>query len=108
MLDLRVPEEGTEDERLEVEARGMRYFNVPMGYAIPSEAETAAFARIVEDENNLPLLFHGELANRAGAIWAIYRAYRGMAPKQAYEEGLTAGLKGRRATAVREALGVED
>ena len=108
VLDLRVPEEGTEDERFEVEARGMRYFNVPMGYAVPSEAETAAFAHIVEDENNLPLLFHGELANRAGAMWAIYRAYRGMAPRQAYEEGRTAGLKGRRAAAVREALGLED
>jgi protein tyrosine phosphatase (PTP) superfamily phosphohydrolase (DUF442 family) len=107
VLDLRVPEEGTEDERLEVEARGMRYFNVPMGYAVPSEAEVAAFARIVEDENNLPLLFHGVFANRAGAMWALYRVHRGMAPEQAYEEGRTAGLKGRRAAAVREALGLE-
>ena len=71
VLDLRVPEEDTEDERLEVEARGMLYFNVPMGYAVPSDAETANFASIVEDENNLPLLFHGELANSAGAMWAI-------------------------------------
>ena len=108
VLDLRVPEEGTEDERDEVEARGMRYFNIPMGYAIPSDAETAAFARIIEDENNLPLLFHGVIPNRAGAMWAIYRAYRGMAPEQAYEEGRTAGLKGRRAAAVREALGLAD
>ncbi len=108
VLDLRVPEEGAEDERDEVEARGMRYFNIPMGYVIPSDAETAAFARIVEDENNLPLLFHGVLPNRAGAMWAIYRAYRGMAPAQAYEEGRTAGLKGRRAKAVRQALGLAD
>ncbi len=108
VLDLRVPEEGTEDERLDVEARGMRYFNVPMGYAVPTEAEVAAFARIVEDENNLPLLFHGPFANRAGAMWALYRVYRGMAPEQAYEEGRTAGLKGRRAEAVQEALGLHD
>ncbi len=107
VLDLRVPEEGTEDERLEVEARGMRYFNVTMGYAVPTEEEIAAFARIVEDENNLPLLFHGVFANRAGAMWALYRAHRGMTPEQAYEEGRTAGLKGRRAKAVREALGLE-
>ncbi len=107
VLDLRVPEEGAEEERLEVEARGMRYFNIPMGYAVPSAAEIAEFARIVENENNLPLLFHGVFANRAGAMWALYRAHRGMAPEQAYEEGRTAGLKGRRAAAVREALGLE-
>ena len=108
VLDLRVPEEGAEEERLEVEARGMRYFNVPMGYAVPSAEEIAAFARIVEDENNLPLLFHGVFANRAGSMWALYRAHRGMAPEQAYEEGRTAGLKGVRAKAVREALGLPD
>ena len=108
VLDLRVPEEGIEEERLDVEARGMRYFNVPMGYAVPTEAEIAAFARIVEDENNLPLLFHGIFANRAGSMWALYRAHRGIAPEQAYEEGRTAGLKGVRARAVREALGLED
>ena len=83
VLDLRVPEEGAEEERLEVEARGMRYFNIPMGYAVPSAAEIAEFARIVENENNLPLLFHGVFANRAGSMWALYRAHRGMAPDQA-------------------------
>ncbi|MBT3171474.1 MAG: hypothetical protein HN333_08605, partial [Rhodospirillaceae bacterium] len=59
ILDLRVPEEGAEKEKLDVEARGMRYFNIPMGYAIPSEEEIAQFKRIVEDAENLPLLFHG-------------------------------------------------
>jgi uncharacterized protein (TIGR01244 family) len=107
VLDLRVPEEGTEQEKLDVEARGMRYFNVPMGYAIPSEEEIAAFKRIVEDEENLPLLFHGVFANRAGAMWALYRARNGIPVEQAYEEGRTAGLKGRRADAVREAFGLE-
>ena len=107
VLDLRVPEEGAEEERLEVEARGMRYFNIPMGYAVPSAAEIAEFARIVENENNLPLLFHGVFANRAGSMWALYRAHRDMAPEQAYEEGRTAGLKGKRAKAVREVLGLE-
>ncbi len=108
VIDLRVPEEsGIEEARDEVEARGMRYFNIPMGYAVPSEAEIAAFAQIVEDEDNLPLLFHGPLANRAGAMWALYRAHRGIPPAQAYEEGRTAGLQGLRAKAVREALGLE-
>ena len=108
ILDLRVPEEGAEKERLDVEARGMRYFNIPMGYAIPSEDEIAAFKRIVEDEENLPLLFHGVFANRAGSMWALYRARSGIPVDQAYEEGRTAGLKGRRAEAVRAALGLED
>lgn len=107
ILDLRVPEEGAEKEKLDVEARGMRYFNIPMGYAIPSEEEIAQFKRIVEDAENLPLLFHGVFANRAGSMWALYRARGGIPVEQAYEEGRTAGLKGRRATAVREALGLE-
>ncbi len=108
ILDLRVPEEGAEKERLEVEARGMRYFNIPMGYAVPSEEEIATFKRIVEDEENLPLLFHGVFANRAGSMWALYRARSGIPVEQAYEEGRTAGLRGRRATAVRKALGLEE
>ncbi len=107
ILDLRVPEEGTEKERLNVEARGMRYINIPMGYAVPTEEEITIFKRIVEDEENLPLLFHGVFANRAGSMWALYRARNGIPAEQAYEEGRTAGLKGRRATAVREALGLE-
>ena len=102
-----MPEEGAEKEKLDVEARGMRYFNIPMGYAIPSEEEIAQFKRIVEDAENLPLLFHGVFANRAGSMWALYRARGGIPVEQAYEEGRTAGLKGRRATAVREALGLE-
>ena len=108
IVDLRVPEEGAEKEKLDVEARGMRYFNIPMGYAIPSEEEIAQFKRIVENEENLPLLFHGIFANRAGSMWALYRARGGIPAEQAYEEGRTAGLKGRRATAVREALGLAD
>jgi protein tyrosine phosphatase (PTP) superfamily phosphohydrolase (DUF442 family) len=92
----------------EVEARGMRYFNIRMGFAVPTEEEIAAFKRIIEDEENLPLIFHGVLANRAGAMWVLYRARNGIPAKQAYEEGRTAGLIGRRATAVREALGLED
>jgi protein tyrosine phosphatase (PTP) superfamily phosphohydrolase (DUF442 family) len=86
----------------EVEARGMRYFNIRMGFAVPTEEEIAAFKRIIEDEENLPLIFHGVFANRAGAMWVLYRARNGIPAKQAYEEGRTAGL------AVREALGLED
>jgi uncharacterized protein (TIGR01244 family) len=108
VIDLRVPEEGgIEEARDAAEARGMRYFNVPMGHAVPSPEEIAEFARIVEDEANRPVLFYGPFANRAGAMWALYRAHRGVPPAQAYEEGRTAGLKGLRAKAVREALGLE-
>ena len=86
----------------------MRYFNIRMGFAVPTEEEIATFKRIIEDEENLPLIFHGVFANRAGVMWALYRARNGTPAKQAYEEGRTAGLIGRRATAVREALGLED
>ncbi len=108
IIDLRIPEEGgTEEARDAAEARGMRYFNVPMGHAVPAAEAIAEFARIVENEANLPLLFHGPFANRAGSMWALYRAHSGVPALQAYEEGRTAGLKGLRAKAVREALGLE-
>jgi protein tyrosine/serine phosphatase len=61
---------------------------------------------VVENAANLPVLVHCHSANRVGAMWALYRASKGVPPAVAVEEGRTAGLKSRE-KAVREKLGVK-
>ena len=67
----------------------------------------AEFAKIVEDPANYPILLHCESSNRVGAMWALYRASKGVPNEIAIEEGRQVGLKTSREPAVREMLGME-
>lgn len=80
--------------REEVKVHGMRYFNIPVGYAVVLEYEVLAFTSIVEDEENFCPLFRSPFANRAGVMATLYHATRHIPPTQTYEENPTAGLKG--------------
>lgn len=105
MIDLRGPDEGTAVERKAAEQAGLRYYNIPVAHGAPTEAQIAEFARIVEDANNAPVLIHCVSANRVGAMWALYRAKKGVPTAIALEEGRTAGLKPDREAGVRQLLG---
>ena len=106
ILDLRGPDEGIAVERAAAEAAGIAYLNIPVTTKAPTESQIPAFAEIVEDPANWPVLVHCVSANRAGAIWALYRAYRGVPPEVAVEEGRAAGLRTSREAAVRAQLGL--
>lgn len=106
ILDLRSPEEGIAEEQAGAKTLGLKYFNVPVSAQTPTEAQVAAFAAIVEDESNLPIMVHCVSANRAGAMWSLYRAAKGVPLEIAIEEGRTVGLKPSRENAVRAALGM--
>lgn len=93
IVDLRGPEEGTAAEKKAVEAAGMRYVNIPIMEGVPSDAQLAAFGRIVEDESNFPLLIHCASANRVGAMWVLYRVKRETPLATALEEGRAIGLR---------------
>lgn len=104
IVDLRTPEEGAGIEQKAAEEAGLRYFNIPVMHGVPTETQVAEFARIVEEPSNAPLLIHCASANRVGAMWALYRAQRGIPEAIALEEGRTAGLTPEREAEVRKRL----
>lgn len=106
ILDLRTAEEGADAERALAQTVGIAYVNVPVATRAPLPEQLDAFARIVEDPANLPVLVHCESANRVGAMWALYRASKGVPAMVAVEEGRTLGLKPSREKTVRERLGL--
>lgn len=106
IVDLRGPEEGTAAEEAAAKAAGIAYLSIPVTTKAPAPAQVPAFAEVVENPDNWPVLVHCVSANRAGAMWALYRAWRGVPAEIAIEEGRAAGLGGSREAAVRQQLGL--
>jgi uncharacterized protein (TIGR01244 family) len=94
VLNLRQPSEHRADEeQATVEKAGMKYFNIPVVYATPTDANADEFLRITDDPANRPMFIHCTAAIRVGAFWAIRRALRdGMSVEAALEEGKKVGL----------------
>ena len=94
VLNLRQPSEHrADDEKAAVEAAGMKYFNVPVVYASPTDASVDEFLRITDDKNNRPMLVHCTAAIRVGAFWLIRRVLRdGMSWEAALAEARKVGL----------------
>lgn len=106
VINLLTEKEGAEKEGAEARAAGLAYVNLPVAQLAPGSEQVAAFARLVNDPTNYPILLHCESANRVGALWALYRAGAGIPPEIAVQEGRTVGLKPNREKAVREMLGL--
>lgn len=64
------------------------------------------FAHVVEDPDNAPLLIHCGSANRVGAMWALYRALKGIPEEIALEEARTIGLQSDSEAEIRTWLAV--
>jgi len=94
VLNLRQPSEHrAADEQAAVEAVGMKYFNIPVVYRDPTDADVEAFLKITDDAANRPMFIHCTAAIRVGAFWAIRRAVRdGLTADAALEEGKKVGL----------------
>ena len=94
VLNLRQPSEHrAADEQAAVEAAGMKYFNIPVVYRDPTDADVDAFLKITDDAANRPMFIHCTAAIRVGAFWAIRRAVRdGLTADAALEEGKKVGL----------------
>ena len=105
VVDLRGPDEGTNDERRAVEAAGLRYFNIPVT-GLPSGAQVVQFSHVLGDRADLPVLVHCASGNRVGAMWALYRARSGVPAATAMDEGRRIGLRGDREAAVAKSLGL--
>lgn len=77
VLNLRQPSEHRADEeQAAVEKAGLKYFNIPVVYAAPADAQVDEFLRITDDPANRPMFIHCTAAIRAGAFWMIRRVVR--------------------------------
>lgn len=94
VLNLRTPgEHRAADEKEAVEKAGMQYFNVPVNYQQPKDADVDEFLRITDDPANRPMFVHCTAAIRVGAFWLIRRVLRdGMTWEAALEESRKVGL----------------
>ena len=94
VLNLRTPgEHRAEEEKTAVEAAGLKYFNIPVSYREPREADVDAFLKITDDPANRPMFVHCTAAIRVGAFWLIRRVLRdGMTWDAALEEARRVGL----------------
>ncbi|KEO56488.1 fused DSP-PTPase phosphatase/NAD kinase-like protein [Thioclava pacifica] len=106
VVSLLKPDEGAPNEGELVEKAGMKYIHIAVPTKAPTNEQVAEFAKIVEDPANYPILLHCESSNRVGAMWALYRASKGVPVEIAVEEGRQVGLKTSREGAVREMLGM--
>jgi uncharacterized protein (TIGR01244 family) len=94
VLNLRTPgEHRADDERAAVEKLGLKYFNIPVVYRNPTDAQVEEFLKLTDDPANRPMFIHCTAAIRVGAFWAIRRALRdGLPVDAALDEGRKVGL----------------
>ena len=95
VLNLRTPgEHRAEEEQAAVEQAGLKYFNVPVVYTAPQDAQVDEFLRITDAAENRPMFIHCTAAIRVGAFWMIRRLTRdGWAWDKALEEARAVGLR---------------
>ncbi len=92
IIDLRTENEGTAEEKKNVESAGMSYINIPVTSAGINHKQLAIFTKAIENTQT-PILVHCASGNRVGALWTTYRLSKGINSKIAFEEGRTAGMK---------------
>jgi uncharacterized protein (TIGR01244 family) len=94
VLNLRTPgEHRADEEQATVEKAGMKYFNIPVVYTAPTDAQADEFLKITDDPANRPMFIHCTAAIRVGAFWMIRRALRdGMSADAALEDARKVGL----------------
>jgi uncharacterized protein (TIGR01244 family) len=94
VLNLRQPTEHRADEEQAAVAKaGLKYFNIPVVYASPTDAQVDEFLKITDDPANRPMFIHCTAAIRVGAFWMIRRAVRdGLTADAALEEARKVGL----------------
>jgi len=108
VVDLRIPDDiGFEREEQIVSQLNVRYVSIPFSENKRVWRNVDRLALLLEDPSNYPVLIHcGGLGNRAGAMWAFYRARQGVPGHIALKEGIEAGLK-KDVPLVRELLGLD-
>lgn len=92
VIDMRSATEGTQEEKVLVEAANMTYINIPTSVAGFDDEQLAAFTEAIENAEK-PILVHCGSGNRAGGMWASYQISKGVDPEKALQEGRKAGMR---------------
>ncbi len=82
------------DEAAAAKAAGLKYVNVPIGSAPPTDSDLARIYAELLKAPKEKVLLHCASSNRVGMVWAIFRGtQQRVAPEEALAEGKAAGLK---------------
>jgi len=73
VINLNTAREGSVAEAAAAKAAGIEYINIQVATRAPNMDQVKAFAKLIENPANYPILVHCESANRVGAMWALYR-----------------------------------
>jgi uncharacterized protein (TIGR01244 family) len=94
VLNLRTPaEHRADEEKAQVEQAGMKYYNIPVVYTAPTEAQVDEFLALTDDPANRPMFIHCTAAIRVGGFWLIRRVMRdGLSFEDALAEARRVGL----------------
>ena len=107
VVDLRIPDdEGFEKESQLASQLNVKYVSLPFSENKRVWRNVDRLALLLEDPSNYPVLIHCRSGNRAGAMWAFYRARQGVPGHIALKEGVEAGLT-KAEPLVRELLGLD-
>jgi uncharacterized protein (TIGR01244 family) len=95
IINLRQPSEHrAAEEEAKAKELGLRYFNIPVVFGNPNEAQVEEFLKLTDDPANRPAFIHCTAAIRVGAFWMIRRALRdGWKLEDAQAEAEKVGLR---------------
>ncbi len=95
VIDLREPSSATENERHEVEQRGIKYLNVPLApLSAPNPDQIKRVLSLIEPDDAAPTFVHcWRGKDRTGVVIACYRVqHDGWTPQRALEEAHKEGM----------------
>jgi uncharacterized protein (TIGR01244 family) len=102
LIDLRRTEEdGVAEAAQAAQSIGIARVSLPLRWDGDIGQQIDTIAALLNDSAHYPVLLHCASGNRAGAVWALYRARMGVPPQIAIEEGRTAGMASTEAQAAR-------
>lgn len=104
IINLNTDQQGAVEEGKAAKKAGLAYVRIPVAARGPNTAKVAEFSKYANDPSHYPILLHCLSANRAGAMWTLYRFRHGVPAKTAIEEGRTIGLKPDREAIIAEQL----
>ena len=94
IVNLRLASEpGMSQEVAAVAAQGLRYVHVPVSPETFSLADVETVAKVLEDTEAAPVLFHCASSNRVGAVMAVIQVQKGATLEAGEAEGRRLGLK---------------
>jgi len=104
IINLNTDQQGAIEEGKAAKKAGLAYVRIPVAARGPDAAKVAKFSKYANDPSHYPILLHCLSANRAGAMWTLYRFHHGVPAKIAIEEGRTIGLKPGREAIIADQL----